>query len=286
MIMKKNYQDACFIMPTKHAKSLALIEPFQEIIRASVIEHFIDTDVWGTFSGEVERKVSALECARQKCEFVIDRLGNKVDYIIASEGSFGPHPFLPFVASGQEILYFIDLKRGFHFHLLHLSQKTNYNVKQIKNFEELDLFCEQALFPSHAIILRSSQSKNAKILKGIIDNEALYDAFDKLIKKSPDGKVWIQTDMRANFNPTRMQSIKEAAYNFARRLNCSCPSCGVPGWGEIDSKNGLACELCNQPTSMIIHKINGCVSCDYKEYQERDDGLKKASAMFCNYCNP
>jgi len=96
-----------------------------EKLGAPVLEYLVDTDTLGTFSGEVERKGCGLECAGRKCAWGLQLVGNKVAYGLASEGSFGPHPFIPFLPCNQEILYFIDLQRGFHLPLLHISEKTN-----------------------------------------------------------------------------------------------------------------------------------------------------------------
>jgi hypothetical protein len=90
------------VLTTKHEKSLAIAPPFQEILGANVSECPFDTDLLGTFSGEVERVGSALDCVRNKCERGLDLLGG--DLGIASEGSFGPHPYVPFIPGGQEIL--------------------------------------------------------------------------------------------------------------------------------------------------------------------------------------
>jgi hypothetical protein len=121
----EHYSGATVIMPTKHAKSLAVAPPFWKHLEASVLEFVIDTDALGTFSGEVERKGNALDCARRKCELAIDLLGDRANYFLSSEGSFGPHPVVPFLAQDQEILYFIDQDRGFHLHMVQASEKTN-----------------------------------------------------------------------------------------------------------------------------------------------------------------
>jgi hypothetical protein len=129
--MSQAYQVACIIIPTKHAKSIAIAPPLWNRLGASVLEYYVDTDTLGTFSGEVEREGNALECARRKCEWALELLGDKVDYCIASEGSFGPHPQIPFLPCNQEILYFIDRKHGFHLHMVHITEKTNYQMKAL-----------------------------------------------------------------------------------------------------------------------------------------------------------
>jgi hypothetical protein len=281
------YAGSCFILTTKHAKSIAVSPPFWEILEASVLEYLVDTDLLGTFSGEVEREGNALECARRKCEWSLDRLGEKVDYALASEGSFGPHPFIPFLPCDQEILYFIDRKRGFHLHLVHLSEKTNYQMKALSSLEELQTFAEAAQFPSHALIVRpNSRDDKAVLYKGIDTQDGLEVVFRESLKHSHDGKVWVETDMRAQFNPSRMSVISELAEKMAQRLATLCPKCQTPGWGKVRVEKGLHCEYCDQATEMIASEIYGCVLCEHAETLPRADGMKAAPQQHCGWCNP
>lgn len=281
------YSGATIIMPTKHAKSLAVAPPFWKHLEASVLEFVIDTDVLGTFSGEVERKGNALDCARRKCELGIELLCGRADYCLSSEGSFGPHPLVPFLARDQEIFYFIDLKRGFHLHLVHASEKTNYHAKAIGSLDELAEFASSASFPSHALVLRpNDRSKCDLLFKGIVDPEILLSSYQKAKDVSSDRLVWVETDMRAQFNPSRMAVIGELAEKLAKRLSTVCPSCKTPGWGIVEVENGLRCEYCDQPTEMILQEIYGCVLCEHRETKPRSDGLNAAPQMHCMHCNP
>ncbi len=135
--MNAFYQGAQIILPTKHVKSLAIAPPFLNKLGASIVEYDMDTDTLGTFSGEIERKGSAMQCAKHKCEMGLINYGDHAEYGLASEGSFVPHPFIPFSACDEEILYFIDRDRGFHLHMSLLSTKTNYHMKSISSFEAL-----------------------------------------------------------------------------------------------------------------------------------------------------
>ena len=284
--MSQVYQGACIIIPTKHAKSIAIAPPFWGRLGASVLECYVDTDTLGTFSGEVEREGNALECARRKCDWAMDLLGDKVEYCIASEGSFGPHPQIPFLPCDQEILYFIDRKRGFHLHLVHVTEKTNYQMKALESWEQLQQFGESAQFPSHALIVRPNNRDSNLLFKGIDTQDALEDAFKESLKASADGEVWVETDMRAQYNPSRMTAIGELADKLAQRLATLCPKCAAPGWGRIRAEKGLRCEYCDQATEMIAHEIYGCVLCDHTETTSRTDGLKAAPQMHCGWCNP
>ena len=137
LIRSADYEGSCIILTTKHAKSIPIATTFYEKLGATVLEYAVDTDKLGTFSGEIDRKGNALECARSKCELPLKQLGQSVEFALASEGSFGPHPFMPFIPCNNEILYFIDRKRGFHLHLSCLSEKTNYRTEALGSLEEL-----------------------------------------------------------------------------------------------------------------------------------------------------
>ena len=49
---------------------------------------------------------------------------------------------------------------------------------------------------------------------------------------------------------------------------------------------GLPCEECETPTEMILWEIFTCTACDHRETRPRLDGLQKAPAGRCGYCNP
>jgi hypothetical protein len=279
------YHGECVVLTTKHSKSIAAAPAFKEMLGAGVIEYPADTDRLGTFSGEVERESTPLACARRKCEWGLDRLN--VPFGLSSEASFGPHPYVTFLPCGLEVLYFIDRRRGFHLHVARLSEETNYRTQTVDSFEELLNVAEQAFFPSHALIVRPNVWKPGEaIYKGIETAPALEEAFERSRRGSSDKRVWVETDMRAHFNPMRMRAIARLAGELAERLSMSCPSCRFPGWGIVDTLKGLPCELCGEPTEMTDHRILGCVKCDYIERGRRPDGLEMAPAMHCGNCNP
>lgn len=59
-----SYAGACIVLTTKHHKSIGIALVFERILGAGVLEYVADTDMLDTFSGEVERKGSALECVK------------------------------------------------------------------------------------------------------------------------------------------------------------------------------------------------------------------------------
>lgn len=279
------YYGCCVVLTTKHAKSIALAPPFEKKLGAGVLEYVVDTDRLGTFSGEIERKGSALDCVRKKCEWSIKK--TKAEYAMASEGSFSPHPFIPFLPSNREILYFIDKVRKFHLHISDVTTDTNYQMKEISSFDELLEFANKALFPSHALIVRPFPREiSASVFKGL-DNQADLEAvYKEAIKQSPENKVWVETDMRAHFNPTRMKFIETLGETLADRLLCCCPECDTPGWGRIDIEAGLPCNLCGLPTDEIKYDIYGCTKCIHRLQLPPTHGKDTTDPNQCGFCNP
>lgn len=287
--LKKNtpYAGSNIMLTTKHCKGKAISPAFRDKLGANVLEYIVDTDKLGTFSGEIERKGTALESARYKCEWSLESLGSPVEYALASEGSFGSHPFFPFMACDFEILYFIDRKRDFHIHLSYFSEKTNYAMQAIQTFEELENFATKAQFPSHALILRPDSRKTTMpIFKGVNTHSMLKETFERTSQLSVNGKVWVETDMRSHLNPSRMIVISQLAEKLAERLATPCPNCHTPGWGEVRVKKGLECSECGLETDLVKSEIFGCVKCDHEEMMLPFHGLNNAEPGNCSYCNP
>ena len=286
-LKKTPYSGCCAILTTKHAKSLAIAPAFWENLQISMLEYTLNTDLLGTFSGEIEREGSMLDCARRKCEMGMETLGDKVEYGLASEGSFGHHPLIPFLPCHCEVLYFIDRKRGFHLHEFTMTENTNYQMKTIESLEALHAFANSAKFPDHGIIVRANiWNDKSVIYKGIRNSEVLAAAFESSIKHSDDGKAWVEADMRAHMNPTRMSVIAEIAQKLSIRLATLCPNCEAPGWGKVRVEQGLKCRICSHETEMVKSEIFGCTKCDYTEQKNRPDGIETAEPQNCQFCNP
>ena len=278
------YYGKCIVLTTKHEKSIAIGPAFQEKLGAGVIEYTSDTDIFGTFTGEKERHADPLETARLKCELGLNNV--RADYGIASEGSFGPHPALPMVPGGHEILYFIDRKRGLNLHLSHITEKTNYANAIIDSWDALQKFAHKAGFPSHALIIKpNNRSDNKIIFKGITDLDLLNFAFRESIKCSSDKKAFVTTDMRAHLNPTRMKVINTLATHMAERLASLCPHCKSPGWAKVRCEPGLNCTQCGNETTLIKNEIYGCSVCSY-EVASLLSKNNQADPMYCIHCFP
>ena len=279
------YGECRILLTTKHGKQEAIGPAFHELLSADVEVFEFDTDSLGTFSGEIARIGTAQDCVRRKCELGMKQLN--AEFGLASEGSFGPHPSIPFIPCDYELLCFMDSGRNLCLYESILSTNTNYRTQSLDSMNDLLQFGSNALFPSHSLILRPNEWRDRSIVfKDIHSTEDLSIAFEECRRNSSDGRVWVETDMRAHRNPTRMSVIKDVAVKLCRRLLASCPACQAPGWGTTGTEKGLPCEYCHSPTEMISSEIRSCSACGHSENAKRSDGLTFASARYCGRCNP
>ena len=97
---------------TKHKKEQVLAPLFKGLGFNVCVAKNIDTDILGTFTGEVERIYTPQLTLKKKCELALQR--THTDFVLSSEGSFGPHPSIPFLYANEEHLLFyntIDLQK-------------------------------------------------------------------------------------------------------------------------------------------------------------------------------
>lgn len=275
------YKNQTVLLASKHEKELAISKPFSDRLACSLHVHDFDTDRFGTFTGEVPRSLSAFETCYLKAKTAANTYGYNL--AVASEGSFGVHPSIPFLPSAHEWMVFVDIKRNWIISEQILSQKTNYATLKFDSKTNIDTFLTQVKFPSHALVLQKSDD-NSVIAKGIKDLDSLYMHIENSFKF--DKNLILATDMRAMMNPTRMGVIAELADKLATKIATSCPKCESPGFGFKDARGNLPCSICGFATSFHKEEVWGCVNCDYQEYKMRADGLLSVDPTYCVICNP
>ncbi len=274
------------VLATKHHKERSLGRPFRAALGIVVtVPDDLDTDMLGTFTGEVERVGTPREVAIRKA-----RMGMRASGIplgLANEGSFGPHPRVPFIASDHEVLAFVDEELGITVVESILTEDTNFGHSSARTVGDLADFMKRARFPSHALIVRPNDGLKLDVLvKGITDCDDLDRAVIRCAAASADGMAHVGTDMRAHVNPTRQRAIRRVAFRLARRLASLCPACGTPGWGITGTEKGLPCRGCGTPTEWVKHEIFGCAQCDCTDARPRRDGRREAEEGQCPLCNP
>jgi uncharacterized protein YqkB len=241
-----------------------------------------DTDVFGTFTGEIERKNNPVITAKAKCLAAM-KVAN-CDLAMASEGSFGNHPAIYFATANEETLLLLDIKNNLEIWARKLSTDTNFYGCEIKSINEIDAIAELVKFPSHALIVRKSREEFTHITKGITSRSILETQCLTLIKKY--GSAFLETDMRAMYNPSRMAVIEKVTYKLVEKIKSLCPKCNCSGFGITNALGGLPCSSCNYPTHSVISHIYTCQKCNYTLEKKYPHNKTSEDPMYCGKCNP
>ena len=271
------------IIATKHKKETVIAPLFEQSLGVfPFIDEEFDTDQLGTFTGEINRELGPIETLRKKCLLAMEK--NKCDLGIASEGSFGAHPSYFFLNADDEFLIFIDKINKLEIIVRELSTDTNIGGQEISTMHHLIDFAKQVQFPSHGLIIRKSKEDYSKIEKGIHSWEELKKVFnDFLIDRK---SVYVETDMRAHFNPTRMNVIEKAAKKLLEKILSECPKCFTPGFGATDVKPGLPCQQCAFPTKSTLSFVYQCAKCAHQVEEKYPHDKTTEDPMHCDVCNP
>lgn len=288
------------ILGTMHKKAEALTLPFKVGLGMELQTCEFDTDQLGTFTGEIERQGSAVETAGKKARLAMCKTEEPRG--LGSEGSFGPHPLIPYMALSQEFLVLVDDELEIQVAESVVTTRTNYCHTEVNCVDETEEFLHRAKFPSHALIVKSVKSQSSvfdnvkrlfsgqvvtsQIYKGIRDRDSLACAIRTCRQHSSSGRVHIETDMRAHMNPTRMRVLRSLGIKLVRRLLSSCQACGCPGFGISGQDGTLPCEECGFPSDAYAQELHSCPRCQFTKTLPRSDGLTYVEALFCQRCNP
>jgi len=281
------YKNTVAVLATMHGKERAIGPVLTQGLGVRVaLAMELNTDRFGTFSRDVERTGSQLDAARAKIVAGFEyapyaRVG------IASEGSFGPHPYIPFLALGRELILLNDHERGLELTGHFASPETNYGHAVVSDMEAAIAFAERSKFPKHGLIVMGCVDEKPvaglALFKDVVDCVALEKAVGQVVAKC--GAAFVEADMRAHRNPTRMRAIERAACDLVHRFRSQCPACAHPGFDVTERIAGLPCEWCGEPTHVIRAEVLTCQACDYR--QERPaTSATTAEPGRCESCNP
>lgn len=243
----KYFQNRVLVIATMHGKEQVLKPLLEEALGVTcIIPAEFNSDIFGTFSGEIERELNPLETARKKCYAAMELTG--CNLAIASEGSFGAHPIIGFVPADEELLVLIDRKNNMEIKVREISTATNFAGKEITNLQAAYDFAAQVLFPSHSLIIKKAKEDLSILYKGITDINRLKKIVTDLL--ADNHSIYMETDMRAMYNPSRMKVIEEACKKLITITKSFCKHCGTPGFSVTDSIIGLPCDYCGSPTQI------------------------------------
>ncbi len=289
------YRGARIALLTQHGKERVLAPLFASGLGAQlVVADGFDTDTLGTFTREVDRAGTQLEAARRKAEIAIELSG--ADIGLGSEGAFVPGPF-GLGSWNIEALVLVDRVRGIEI-IGRAGAAGRHLHGSVATLAELVAFATRAGFPEHGLVLRPNDERDPRVVKGINTQAALEkafetafekafeQAFEQAVRHATGGVVFVENDLRAHLNPTRMASIGEAGRDLVARMKCACPACGLPGFGAVGQVPGLPCRDCGAPTRQPVAEEFGCVRCEHREERPLRDAAESADPAVCDYCNP
>lgn len=281
--MSAHFQGQSIALLTQHGKESAIAPVLEPALGCRVVRvDGFDTDSLGTFTRERSRPGSQLDAARLKARIGMERSGLPIG--LASEGSFGPDPFSGLFTWNLEVLLLIDDRLGIE--VIGMAQGQAPDGHRLcADWQEVCHFARRVGFPAQHLVMRPAHADDPRIHKGIADWHSLRSAFDACQALASNRMVFIESDLRAFANPTRMVRIGEASQDLLARLQSSCPACGAPGFSPTDRQPGLACSACGLPTRVHLAVVWNCCGCGHREVVARTD-QRHASPADCSYCNP
>lgn len=268
---------------TKHGKE-NVIAPIFATIGMHCGSVKVDTDQFGTFSGEVERVGSIRETLRKKIK-AASKGADSERFFLASEGSFVPHPLIGLIPSDLESLLFWDRKFDLEIYAEWLCTSPVHSEKTLGPKDDFRQALKILGFPEHAVIVHPENSLKP-IFKGLFEQRAVAQAMIDCFLASKTGRVVVANDLRAFCNPTRRKAISQAGQVLIEKLQNFCPSCSYPGFAISRGVPGLPCSTCGETSQAAIAVIFECVKCSYTEERQRPDGKKSIGPAECEHCNP
>ena len=278
------YAGRTAVLATKHDKLALIAPPLEALVGMIVDDVAVDTDVLGTFTGEVPRPGSPLETAVAKARLGMRAAGRFLG--LASEGSIGPDPMMPFVHSDREIVVLVDDANE----IVVWESESSWDIvatsTSVTPDDELDPLLVRARFPEHLLIVRPNSGPVGPIHKGISQRDHLMSAITECAAASTDGLARVETDLRAHACPSRRTVIAAAAERLANRITTRCPACAAPGWGRVDVIFGVPCARCGSEVHRPRAEIDGCVACDHRATRSIVPAEARVDPGECPVCNP
>ena len=278
------FRGRSLLISSKHGKHQSMAKSLESAFGVNVVHDLeIDTDQFGTFAGDVERRMDAISALKVKCLFGMDLYG--FDLGVATEASFGPHPSFLWSNAHEEFIILIDRLNNLEIVEKTTTLETNFNHIVVSEWSELLEFGKKVKFPSHALILKAKDKMgDDHYIKGIQDEDSLRIAFESLMDISLE--VHAETDMRAMNNPTRLKVISELCLRLIEKVLSTCPQCAKPGFGDVSFRGGLPCESCGNPTNSVLSKLTKCSDCGFETELLNPNNRFFEEPMFCDFCNP
>lgn len=276
------YRGRWIAVGTRHGKERQFHTAFHDVLGARLLTpDDLDTDLFGTFSGEIPRTTTAVEAARAKAQLAMSVTG--LPYGLASEASYGTFGRLGW-SGHQEVVMFCDAQRDIEVLIGHRTLDIPGYPQRVRRADDVSPALLDGL-PAQGLIVRPAEPTGTpEITKGIVDRATLHTAIAKAAAQSADQHAVVEPDLRAHHNPSRRLILAQLADSLARRLATPCPACRTPGFGRVSAEQGLPCRSCGTPTLALLHEVHGCPACDHQAI--RPSETPDADPVECPGCNP
>ncbi|MCC5827597.1 DUF6671 family protein [Alkalimonas sp.] len=265
---------------TRHHKAAPIAPELAALGLTLTATDAYDTDQLGTFSGEIARTLSPLDCARTKAKLACQLTG--CSWGIGSEGSFGGGPFPGILPWNEELLLLYDQTTGQEI-IARVGMAVALTSVETQDWEHVRQHLAKHE-PQQGWMLPGPDGWH----KGLQGEHAVLSALESAGLLGPNlslrQKISLQPDLRAHFCPPRQAVIQQAAAQLAQRLAASCPHCGASDFWVKDCVRGLPCGDCGFLTSQISSTIKRCSRCGHQEQQPVASAW--ADAKHCPRCNP
>ena len=262
------YRGEVIAFATMHGKERLARDAFRDVLGADVIAPVgLDTDAFGSFSGEVPRTRSPLDTARAKARLALTR--SNASAALASEGSFRSD--FGWLTRHQELLVFVDDVRRIEIVEAFTGPIDLPPAREVASGERAVAFAEAMGFPRQGVMVHADRAQGTEVAKELRTATALAEHVDRLAREGVS--VTITPDYRAHRSPARSEVIRRLSLRIAERLASPCPACATPGYGRTDVRRGLACGDCGEPTSLPLADVHGCAP-------------PRAEPRWCDRCNP
>lgn len=274
--MLNPFQDKTFALLTLHGKEQSIAPVLWEKLNVTIVHtDAYDTDSLGTFSGETERTLAPVDCAKKKAELACSLTGVPIG--LGSEGSFSPGHF-GLMTFNEELLACVNTED--HWAVVGRSyQPCSVREQQCQNADELAVFISNTPL-NQGLILKAQ----GHLGKGLVGSPAIYEQLYQWFGNTLPWPMTISYDLRAHHCPERRERIAKAAENLAERLLSVCPNCDRPGFWPDQLRFGLPCQWCGTPTNAILQRIALCQYCNYQQLFDVEEEFAEPS--YCPRCNP
>lgn len=270
------FQGAHFGLVTLHGKESIFAPALAQRWQAYLTNNSsFNTDSLGTFSGEVERRFSPVECALRKARLALTLTG--ADFGLGSEGSFSTGPW-GFGVINQELVACVSKMQDW-FVVGHFAAPVSVMECRYGDTNDRDRFWHK--LPNGQGVMLVSEDH---IAKGVTSEAEATEILTAWYGEHIPDDLRIAYDLRAHQAPMRRSNIALALENLMQRLESHCTQCGQPGFWPDHHKTGLPCSACGFPTDNIISRSAHCEGCGHQVTTAVE--ALYADPATCPFCNP